>query len=278
MRLSRRKASLFPRPWSPSQQVVLFALIGVHVAAFVAQLVVSAWDPSFVTEYLGLSDQGISQAYAWQFLTAPLLHSNIWHFVGNMVVLYLLGRDVDVIIGQRQFLFLYLFGTFAGELGHLFLMPSESILFAASGGVAAVFIAYATVLPELEITALLLFMVPVRLKMRRVAQIAVVLAIGLLMFDRSGTVAHSAFIGGAAAGWLYAHLLGFGGTSFLQRILRQRRADVARLRAMSADQFIAEVIDPLLDKISKRGLASLSRRERQLLVRAREKMLAQSDT
>jgi hypothetical protein len=47
---------------------------------------------------------------------------------------------------------------------------------------------------------------------------------------------------------------------------------------MSADQFIAEEIDPLLDKISKRGLASLSRRERQLLARAREKMLAQSDT
>jgi len=278
MRLSRRKASLFTRPWSPSQPVVLFALIGVHVAAFVAQLIVSAWDPGFITEYLGLSDHGVSQAYAWQFFTAPLLHSNIWHFVGNMVVLYFLGRDVEGIIGRRQFLFLYFFGLFAGELGHLFLMPRESILFAASGGVAAVFIAYATILPELEITALLLFMVPVRLKMRRVAQVALLFAIGLLIFDRSGPVAHSAFIGGAAAGWLYAHLLGFGGTSFLRRILRQRRIETERLRAMSAEQFIAEEIDPLLEKISQHGLASLSRRERELLARAREKMLTQSDT
>ena len=98
MRLSGRKASLFTRPWSPSQQVVLLALVGAHVAAFIAQLVVSAWDPDFVTEYLALSDRGVSQAYAWQFLTAPFLHSNAWHFVGNMVVLYLLGRDVEAIL------------------------------------------------------------------------------------------------------------------------------------------------------------------------------------
>jgi len=278
MRLSGRKASLFTRPWSPSQQVVLLALVGAHVAAFIAQLVVSAWDPGFVTEYLALSDRGISQAYAWQFLTAAFLHSNAWHFVGDIVVLYLLGRDVEAIIGSRQFLFLYFFGIFAGELGHLFLLPSQTVLCAASGGVAAIFIAYATILPELEITALLLFMVPVRLKMRRVAQIALLFAIGLLIFDRSGMVAHSAFIGGAIAGWLYAHLLGFGGTSLLQRILHRRRAQGERLRAMSAGQFIAEEIDPLLEKISERGLASLSRRERQLLARAREKMLAQSDT
>ena len=278
MRLSGRKVSRFTRPWSPSQQVVLLGLVGAHVAAFIAQLVVSAWDPAFVTEYLALSERGVSQAYAWQFFTAPFLHSNAWHFIGNMIVLYLLGRDVEAIIGARQFLFLYFFGVFAGELGHLFLMPSQTVLCAASGGIAAIFIADATILPELEITALLLFMVPVRLKMRRVAQIALLFAIGLLIFDRSGTVGHSAFIGAAAAGWFYAHLLGFGGTSFLQRILRQRRAEGERLRAMSADRFIAEEIDPLLEKISERGLASLSRRERQLLARAREKMLAQSDT
>src|SRR5207248_1865771 len=228
MRLSGRKASLFTRPWSPSQQVVLLTLVGVHVAAYIAQLVVSAWNPTFVTDYLALSERGVSEAYAWQFFTAPFLHSNAWHFVGNMVVLYLLGRDVEAIIGARQFLFLYFFGVFAGELGHLFLMPSQTVLCAASGGVVAVFIAYATILPELEITALLLFMVPLRLKMRRVAQIALLFAISLLTFDRSGLIGHSAFVGAAAAAWFYAHLLGFGGTSFVQRILHQRRAEGER--------------------------------------------------
>jgi hypothetical protein len=43
---------------------------------------------------------------------------------------------------------------------------------------------------------------------------------------------------------------------------------------MRADQFVAEEIDPLLEKISQRGLASLSRRERRLLEQAREKILS----
>src|SRR5204863_2735724 len=141
-------------------------------------------------------------------------------------------------------------------------------------GVAAIFVAYATILPELEMTTLLLFMVPLRLKMRRIAQIALLGTIAFLLFDRTGSVGHSAFLGGAIAGWFYAHLLGFGRISLLQRVLRQRRLEAARLKSMRADQFVAEEIDPLLEKISQRGLASLSRRERRLLEQAREKMLS----
>jgi rhomboid family protein len=274
MRLSGRKASRFTRSWAPPQRIVLLSLIGLNAAAFIVQLVLTSWNQPFVLEYLGLSDRGINDAYAWQFFTAPLLHNNIWHFAADMLVLYFIGRDVEAIIGQRQFLFLYLFGAFSGELGHLFLMPSNCVLFGASGGVAAIFIAYATILPELEMTTLLLFMVPVRLKMRRLAQIALVGAVALLLYDRSGAVGHSAFVGGAIAGWFYAHLLGFGRTSLLQRVLRQRRLEAARLQSMRADQFVAEEIDPLLEKISQRGLASLSRRERRLLEQAREKMLS----
>jgi membrane associated rhomboid family serine protease len=274
MRLSGRKASRFTRSWAPPQRIVLLSLIGLNAAAFIVQLVLTSWNQPFVLEYLGLSDRGINDAYAWQFFTAPLLHNNIWHFAADMLVLYFIGRDVEAIIGQRQFLFLYLFGAFSGELGHLFLMPSDCVLFGASGGVAAIFIAYTTILPELEMTTLLLFMVPVRLKMRRLAQIALVGAVALLLYDRSGAVGHSAFVGGAVAGWFYAHLLGFGRTSLLQRVLRQRRLEAARLQSMRADQFVAEEIDPLLEKISQRGLASLSRRERRLLEQAREKMLS----
>jgi membrane associated rhomboid family serine protease len=277
MRLSGRKVSLFTRSWSPAQRVVLLTLVSLHVAAFIAQFVLSRWNPGFVGQYLALSDRGISEAYAWQFFTAMLLHNSVWHFLANMLVLYLVGRDVEAIIGQRQFLFLYFFGAFSGELGHLFLMPADTVLFAASGGTAAIFIAYATILPELEMTALLLFVVPVRVKMRRAAQLALVVAGVLMIFNRTGTVAHSAFLGGAVAGWLYAHLLGFGRPSLLQRTLRQRRAESERLRGMSAGRFVTEQVDPLLEKISAQGLASLTRRERRLLAQAREKMLASKE-
>src|SRR5438045_6636993 len=80
-----------------------------------------------------------------------LLYGSPWHFLGNLLVLYVLGRDIESILGQRHFLYLFLSGAISGELGHLFLMPPETLLYAASGGVAAVLIAYATILPELDL-------------------------------------------------------------------------------------------------------------------------------
>lgn len=273
MRLSGRKHSSYTRRWTQRQPIALLALIGLNVAVFVLQLFLDAYQPGFVRDYLGLSDQGVRDAYAWQFLTALFLHSGPWHLLGNMLILYLLGRDLEVILGQRHFVYLYLAGAIGGELGHLFLMPSPSILLAASGGVVAVVVAYATILPELELTAMMFFVLPVRLKAKHLAFGAFALAILLLCLDRTHTVVHSACLGGCAAGWLYAHLLGFGRPSFLQRLLRQHRAEVERFDHMTVEQLMTEEIDPLLEKISRGGLVSLTRTERRNLSRAREKIL-----
>jgi membrane associated rhomboid family serine protease len=247
-------------------------LIGVNIAVFVAQLFLDAYDLGFVREYLALSDRGLRSAYGWQFITAAFLHDGPWHLLGNMFLLYLLGRDVESIIGQRQFLFLYLTGTLAGELGHLFLMPESSALLAASGGPAAVVVAYAAILPELELTSMIFFLLPIRLKAKHVGYAAVFLSVLGIIFDRTATVAHSSFLGGCIAGWFYAHLLGFGRPSILQRALSQRRAEAERHNAMTAEEFIAQEIDPLLEKISREGMGSLTRAERKLLAKAREKI------
>ena len=272
MRLSGRKSSSLTRRWTQRPRVVLLGLIGVNVTAFVAQLFLDAYQPGFVREYLGLSGRGVHAAYGWQFVTAMVLHDGPWHLLGNMLILYLLGRDVESIIGQRAFLSLYLAGAIAGELGHIFLMPETSVLLAASGGVAAVLVAYATILPELELTSMLFFILPVRLKAKHLAYGAFAIALLGVTFDRSSAVAHSAYLGGCLAGWLYAHLLGFGRPSVVQRALRQRRADVERYRTMSPDQFISEEVDPVLDKISREGMQSLTRTERRTLARAQEKI------
>lgn len=272
MRLSGRKPSPITRRWTQRPRVVLLGLIGLNVAVFVTQLFLDAYQPGFVREYLALSDRGLHDAYGWQFITAAFLHDGPWHLLGNMFLLYLLGRDVESIIGQRQFLFLYLTGTLAGELGHLFLMPDGSALLAASGGPAAVLVAYAAILPELELTSMIFFLLPIRLKAKHLGYGAFALSVLGIVFDRTATVAHSSFLGGCLAGWFYAHLLGFGRPSILQRALRQRRADAERYRAMTPEQFISEEIDPVLDKISREGIDSLTRSERRLLAKAREKI------
>ena len=138
------------------------------------------------------------------------------------------------------------------------------------GGMAAVLIAYATILPELELTSLVFFILPVRLKAKHFAYASVGAAIVMVVTSRSGTVTHSAALGGCLAGWVYAHLLGFGRPSFLQRRLRQRRAVTERFEAISAGQFIAEEVDPLLEKITREGMQSLSRNERRIANRAND--------
>jgi membrane associated rhomboid family serine protease len=275
MRLSGRKHSSLTRQWTHRQRVVLVSLIVLNVAAFVAQLIVEGYQPGIVRDYLGLSETGVQNAYGWQFLTAAFLHAGPWHLLGNTVVLYLLGRDVESVIGQRQFFFLYAAGAVAGELGHLATMPNDTVLLGASGGVAAVLMAYATILPELELTSMVFFVVPLRLKAKHLAYGAVAITTVLVFIDRTGVVSHSSWLGGCGAGWLFAHLLGFGRPSFAQRALHQRRAKAERYRHMNAEQFIAEEVDPLLEKIAREGLQSLSRRERRILAQGREKLVEQ---
>ncbi len=272
MRLSGRKSSSFTRPWTQRQRVVLLTLLSVNVAVFIAQLLLDSYQPGMVREILGLSRNGMDSAYAWQFFSAAFLHYGPWHLLADTAVLYLLGRDVECILGQRSFLFLYLTGAAVGELGHLFFMPSATVLFAGSGGVAAVLMAYAIILPEMELSAMACFTIPLRMTAKHLACGVVFLGALLMIVDRTGTVAHSSTLGGCAAGWLYAHLLGFGRPSLLQRALHRRKAEVERYQQMDPEQFISEEVDPVLEKISRSGMRSLNRRELRTLARAREKL------
>jgi hypothetical protein len=124
----------------------------------------------------------------------------------------------------------------------------------------------------LELTESFRFILPVKLKAKYFAYTLFAIGAVLMVFDRQGVVSHSAYLGGGATGWLYAHLLGFGSPSFLQRAVRRRRMEGERRRQMSLGEFITEEIDPLLEKISRSGLGSLTRSERRTLAQAREKM------
>lgn len=272
MRLSGRKASSHAPRWTPPQRVALLSLIGVNFFIFIAQLVIQANQPALVTEYLGLSYRGIDRAFAWQFLSAAFLYSGAIGFLANMAVLYLMGRDLESILGQKHFCYLYLGGIIGGELSHLFLMPADAVLLAGAGGVGAVIVAYATILPELGVADSLFFFIPLKLKAKYLAYTLFAFGLILTVWFREGAVSHSAYLGGGAAGWIYAHLLGYGRASFVQRALRRRRLERERRERMPLEEFIAEEIDPLLEKISRSGLASLTRGERRLLAQVREKI------
>jgi len=272
VRLSRGKPSLFARPWRESRPVVLLALIALSITAFTVGVFIDAFEPGFLRDYLAISDSGVHQAYAWQFLTAPFLYSGPWHFIGSVLVLYVLGRDIESIIGQRHFFYLFFSGAIGGELGHLFLMPSQTPLYAASGAMAAVVMAYATILPELDLVSWKLWRLRIQIKAKHVAGTILFFSLVMLVVDREGPVIHSAIPGGLVAGWLYADLLGFGRASWVRRFLLRRREKAERVLRMTREEFIEQQLDPILEKISRKGMKSLNRAERRTLAQAREKV------
>ena len=72
--------------------------------------------------------------------------------------------------------------------------------------------------------------------------------------------------------WVYAQQLGFGNQLSIQRYIFEKRQRVARRERMSPEQFMSTEIDPILEKISARGMHSLTRAERKILEQGSGKM------
>src|ERR1700704_6372261 len=102
MRLIGEKLRSFTGRWTHQPRVVLLTLISLNLAVFVTQILLEAYQPGFVREYLGISDHGVRDAYTWQFVTSMFLHQGPWHFLGNLLILYFFARDLEIILGHRH--------------------------------------------------------------------------------------------------------------------------------------------------------------------------------
>ncbi len=77
-------------------------------------------------------------------LTATLVHGGFVHVAFNLLILLFCGRSVEVIIGGRQLVILYVVGAYAAAAAHWAVDPSEPMpMVGASGAIAAVLGAYA---------------------------------------------------------------------------------------------------------------------------------------
>ena len=63
----------------------------------------------------------------------------------------------------------------------------------------------------------------------------------------------------------------------MEQVIRELSSALVLAQAVSTpEEFIAQEIDPLLEKISREGMGSLTRAERKLLAKAREKIAGES--
>jgi len=214
----------------------------------------------------------------WTIFTYMFVHIEFMHILFNMLWLFWIGKIFEEYLGYRKFTFVYIAGGLAG--GAFFIAFSNLVpafhtispTIGASASVMAIIAATATLLPDYGIG--LLFLGTVKLRW---------LAIGYVVLDIivlpggniGGQLAH---LGGALLGFIYVQRLRKGNdwsAPFVKlfspkpsktHLKVAYRAEKTSLQ--NKEKSNEQIIDEILDKISKFGYTSLTEREKQQLFRA----------
>jgi len=216
----------------------------------------------------------------WTFLSYMFVQPGLLALGGNLLLLLIFGPAVERRLGGRGFLLYYLFcgiGAAAFTLGLSSFMALPPLL-GATGATLGVALAFAFAEPEaklrlypierpLSARALVLFL----------AGVNVVLALWL-----NSNIAHLGFLGGLAAGYVLIRIQSLAG-----RRQRKEPKSIARRAVMAPipvrqggtitevrpalarpeprEEYPAEEVDRVLDKISAFGIQSLTVDERRFL-------------
>ena len=264
-------------PMSPKEQVRIWIeqspinrLIMGLVLVFLVQTAfdfvgwVTGWPAERgMLNFFGLHTGGLLPLYQpWTLLTYGALHYGLLHLVFNALTLYFTASLLETLWPTRRILRLFVLGILAGALGAwLAGIWRPAVVVGASAGVYAVFTAAAVRMPDFRVR---LFFV---LELKLWIVLAVLLGMDLVGLFSTDTTARAAHLAGAAAGWIFALNPNWLDWSFglgsSRRSTKASKLKVVRPKEPSLDQ--------LLDKISAKGIDSLTANERKILDRSSQK-------
>ncbi|MEP7071962.1 MAG: rhomboid family intramembrane serine protease [Verrucomicrobiota bacterium] len=253
-------------------------LVGTHVFMAIVACLTIAFGGGGVLELLQFdSAEVLRSGQIWRLVTYAFVHSPsllLW-FAIEMYMLFVFGREVEKFLGQRPYIFLYL---------TLLLVPSLLLTLwglkeraGLAGSLAlhfGVFVAFATIYPSVEM-------------LMRISAKLVVLILGaiytlqLLAFHAwTDLVVVWASI---LSAFLFVRLRGAGPELAWWDDLKARVQPRPKFKvvpkpaaAEREDSDVYESIDPILEKIAKSGIGSLTPNERRTLDRARNRLLKES--
>jgi len=206
-------AKSFGRPMG-----VVRSLVVINVAIFVLELLLPG-ARRWIDGTFGLSWAGLQGGMLWQLVTHQFLHGSLFHLFVNMLGLWFSGRILENLMGGRRFLILYLTCGIAGGLLQVLLVPG-TILIGASGAVFGVVCAFSALFPEMRITAMVFFIIPVNLKAKWLGWGLVAISFLFTISGLGGNIGHAAHLGGALTGYAFVY---FGRTRGFRIV---RRSDL----------------------------------------------------
>ncbi|PKR80328.1 hypothetical protein CW751_10780 [Brumimicrobium salinarum] len=229
--------------------------------------------------------------HPWGIFTSIFAHFDFMHIAFNMLFFYFISRFFLMYFSNKRMLYTYILGGIAGGLFQILayavfpkLQGMQTFVVGASGAVNAVFMAAAFYRPMAEVHLFGL----VKVKMIYIALFYIL--IDLFNMGGSGNVAHFAHLGGAAFGFLSIYKIGSKNNvvNFTQTTIENLKTSLSskpKMKAKKGGKSFSntsakkqtdeeynlnkkkkqEEIDAILDKISKSGYDSLTKREKQVL-------------
>jgi len=226
-----------------------------------------------------------------RIVTSGFLHINWTHLIFNMLSLYFVSGVVEITLGTAGFLTIYFGSLIGGHLLSLFIHRNQGDYSAvgASGAVFGVLFASVALYPTMGIG---MFFIPISIPSWLFALVFVLFSIYGIRSKRNN-VGHDAHLGGALIGMLLALIM--RPQSFIQNytiiliilvptivflyiiitrphallvdnLFFRRHQDATidhRYNIERADQ--QQEVDRILDKISKKGMKSLTAKEKETL-------------
>jgi membrane associated rhomboid family serine protease len=258
----------------PGARTMVLNLILINSALWIADAFTSDHQ---ITRFLTLSSDVIRRPWdLWQLLSYGFVHSSeISHVLFNMIGLWFFGSEVESLYGRMEFLRLYLLAIVVAGLTWLIITVAtlgpgeEARLVGASGGVMAVIALFVFNFPKRTILIWGILPAPAW----ALGMFFVFMDISGYMHPNGSNVANVAHLGGFAFGALYfktglnlgRFVPGNWPPKFKSPLRPKLRIHEPREEVVDD---LTEQVDAILEKISRQGEASLSKKERRTLEEA----------
>lgn len=199
-------------PWATT------LLIGTCIFVFVIELLSGVDDQSAIIKLFALHPDCLSTGKIWQLCTYIFLHGGILHIVGNLIILYVLGDNLEDAVGVKKYLIIFFAAGTAGGLTEV-IFSTHDFVVGASGAVAGVAGAYLVLFPYVRLR-IIIFFIPLFFSVQLL--IGFWVAMNIINY----------FLGVPGIAWL-CHIAGFVAGVSLAWPLRERPfAEIMEARAV----------------------------------------------
>lgn len=185
---------------------VIFIILVLNGVMFAAQNLLdgpnSAVGP--VSSWLALwpLDSPFSDFYPWQLVTYGFLHGDFTHILFNMFMLWMFGRELEVVMGPQKFLIYYLTCVIGAGVIQLIVAGYQGTGYptiGASGGVFGILLAFGMTFPNRMI---LLLIPPIPMKAKYLVVLAGLMELYIGVSGSQPGIANFAHLGGMLFGFL----------------------------------------------------------------------------